>query len=114
MEEISKTEGTEKRNIPSPLLKVKDVATTLGIAPKTVNKLVRERKLGCVQVTETDRRFTLEQVQAYIEAQSTLAPIDRKGANPISWPKKGGINESRDEKTEDSWASLQKEMSRWM
>ncbi len=116
VKEFFKTEGTEKRDIPAPLLNVKDVATTLGIAPKTVHKLVRERELRCVQVTETDRRFTIEQVQDFIEARSTRTPIDKKVANPISSsPKKGGeINKSRIEKAKDSWASLKEEMSHWM
>jgi hypothetical protein len=34
-----------------PLLEVRDVAEILGLAAKTVNKLVREGKLGCVHVT---------------------------------------------------------------
>jgi predicted site-specific integrase-resolvase len=40
------------------LLDAKDVARLLGISAKTVHKRVREGKLGCVQVTPKDRRFT--------------------------------------------------------
>ena len=52
------------------LMTAKDVAEILGISAKTVNRLARERKLGCVQVTGKERRFTEEQVREYIEAQS--------------------------------------------
>ena len=62
------------------LMDAQDVALILKIAKKTVHKLVREGKLGCVQVTEKDRRFTQKQVQAYIEAQSTEVRIDKKSA----------------------------------
>jgi excisionase family DNA binding protein len=44
------------------LYTVKDVAAILGISPKTVHKLVQEKKLACVQVTACERRFTQEQV----------------------------------------------------
>ncbi len=40
------------------LLSAKDVADILGISAKMVNKLVREGKLGCVQITAKERRFT--------------------------------------------------------
>jgi hypothetical protein len=115
MNELFKTDGTEKRDIPVPLLNGKDVAITLGIAPKTVHKLVREAKLGCVQVTSRDRRFTIEQVQAYIDSQTVEVRIDRNDPNRVkSQPPKGGDQKHNcGEKTKDSWASLQKEMSRW-
>ena len=42
------------------LLSPRDVAQLLGISVKTVHKLVRDGKLGCVQVTARDRRFCRE------------------------------------------------------
>ena len=36
------------------LWRASDVAQILGISAKTVHKLVREKKLACVQVTRTD------------------------------------------------------------
>ncbi len=76
-----------------------DVAEILGISVKTVHKLVREGKLGCVQVTSKDRRFTEEQVRAYIDAQSKgihEVRVDRKHAPRVSsGPKKGGKKSSR-------------------
>jgi excisionase family DNA binding protein len=73
------------------LLDSKEVATILKIAVKTVNKLVRQGKLACVQVTSRDRRFTHEQVQEYIQSQSTSPRVDRRAAPAVtSRPKKGG------------------------
>jgi len=99
----------------APLLDAEDVAKILKISVKTVHKRVREGKLGCVQGSPKDRKFTRKQVQAFIEAQSTEVRFDKKGSKPVpSAPKKGGDDtESRHEKAKDSWASLKKEMSRW-
>jgi excisionase family DNA binding protein len=76
------------------LLKTMDVAEILGISAKTVNKSAREGKLGCVQVTSKDRRFTEEQVRAYIDAQSRRPEevrIDMPRTRRVSSePKKGG------------------------
>jgi hypothetical protein len=43
------------------LLTAVTVATILGVSPKTIHKLAREKKLACVQVTSRDRRFIREQ-----------------------------------------------------
>jgi excisionase family DNA binding protein len=73
------------------LLDAQDVALILKVSAKTVHKLVREGKLACVRVTARDRRFTHEQVQEYIQSQSTLVRIDKKATPPVSSrPKKGG------------------------
>jgi hypothetical protein len=111
--ELLQTKGADEI---ASLLDAKDVAKILKSSVKTVHKRVREGKLGCVQITAKDRRFTIEQVRTFIEAQSTRTPIDKKVVNPIlSSPKKGGeINGAHIEKAKDSWASLQQEMSQWM
>jgi excisionase family DNA binding protein len=73
------------------LLSAKEVGEILGISVKTVNKLVRARKLGCVQVTAKERRFTEEQVRVYIEAQSKEVRVDTPRVRQVSsQPKKGG------------------------
>jgi excisionase family DNA binding protein len=112
--EIRKENDQERTSI-QRLLTAKDVAEILGIAVKTVHKLVREAKLGCVQVTSKGRRFTEEQINHYLSRCSVEPKIDKIEPRPVlSPPKKGGDNtESRQEKTKDSWASLRKEMSRW-
>jgi excisionase family DNA binding protein len=94
------------------LLSPKDVAEILGIIVKTVHKLVREGKLGCVQVTAKERRFTEEQVRTYIDGQSRgirEGRVDRKPAPRLSSvPKKGGQKSFGDLRT-----SLREEMSQW-
>src|SRR5271157_872942 len=91
------------------LLSAKDVAEILGISVKTVNKLVREAKLGCVQVTAKERRFTEDQIREYIESRSSEVQIDTR--TPIrvkSAAPKGGEKSYGDSRT-----SLLKEMSLW-
>lgn len=94
------------------LLSAKDVAEILGISVKTVNKLVREGKLGCVQVTGKERRFTEEQVRAYIEAQSNgpkEVRVDTTRTRRVSSePKKGG-----EKSLGFSRRSLIEEMRQW-
>ncbi len=76
------------------LLKATDVADLLGISVKTVHKLVRDQRLACVQVTSKERRFTEEQVRAYIEGQSReihQVRVDTPRPRPVSSEsKKGG------------------------
>jgi excisionase family DNA binding protein len=101
---------TGSQDLPK-LLYPRDVAQLLGISVKTVHKLVRDGKLGCVQVTTGDRRFTQEQVQHYIEGctKNTLAKIDREPTVRVrSFPPKGG-----EKSFGVSKADLRKEMSQW-
>lgn len=68
-----------------------DVANMLLLPKKVIHKLVREKKLGCVQITPRIRRFTPEQVQQYIDCHSTPPPVDKKDSRPVSSPpRKGG------------------------
>jgi excisionase family DNA binding protein len=91
-------------------LSAKDVAEILGISVKTVNKLVREGKLGCVQVTAKERRFTEDQIREYIESRSSKVQFDRtipvrvKSAPPKGGEKSIGVSK----------ADLRKEMRRWV
>ncbi|MDQ7785476.1 MAG: helix-turn-helix domain-containing protein [Desulfomonilaceae bacterium] len=79
------------------LLTASRVACILGVSPKTVHKLVRERKMSCVQVTARERRFTHEQVQEYIRSQSTEVRVDKKVPRAVqSPPKKGGAKSAGD------------------
>ncbi len=75
------------------LLSPQEVAGLLQVSVKTVHKLVREKRLSCVQVTSRGRRFTPEQVQEYIRSQSTeVRRVDKKDPRLVqSPPKKGGI-----------------------
>jgi excisionase family DNA binding protein len=77
------------------LLSASDVALFMGISAKTVHKLVRERKLACVQVTSRERRFTHEQVEDYIRIQTSAVRVDKHDPRPVrSVPKKGGTKSS--------------------
>jgi excisionase family DNA binding protein len=106
--EIGK-ENDQERILIQKLLNAKDVAQILGISVKTVNKLVREAKLGCVQVTAKERRFTEDQIREYIESQSSKVKIDRRIPDRVkSAAPKGGEKSFGDSRT-----SLLKEMSQW-
>src|SRR5208283_173063 len=102
-------ENDQERIFIQKLLSARDVAEILGISVKTVNKLVREAKLGCVQVTAKERRFTEDQIREYIESRSTKIQIDRtihdrvKSAAPKGGEKSFGVSK----------ADLRKEMSLW-
>jgi excisionase family DNA binding protein len=105
----AKTDPQPEAAMPQ-LMNAQDVALILKIAKKTVHKLVRNGKLGCVQVTAKDRRFTREQVQAYIEAHSTKVRFDKSQEKPVkSQPPKGGAKSIGVSK-----ADLRKEMRRWV
>jgi excisionase family DNA binding protein len=96
MNNESRKENDNKEIGIKRLLSPKDVAEILGISVKTVNKLVREGKLGCVQVTGRDRRFTDEQLQAYVETRTLAVRVDTK--RPVSLSseaKKGGEDRRR-------------------
>jgi excisionase family DNA binding protein len=88
---------TNEDRIPiSRLMSAIDVAAILRISTKTVNKLAREGKLGCVQVTAKERRFSEEQVREYIESRSSKVQIDTKTPVRVrSSPPKGGEKSSR-------------------
>jgi hypothetical protein len=88
-----------------------EVAQIHSISPKTVHKLVRSGKLGCVQVTSRDRRFTQEQIEEYIRSQSTSVRVDKKESRHVlSRPKKGG---DREQSVGVNGKDLREEMRRW-
>ena len=103
----------DEEHVPiSRLLGANDAAEILGISVKTVHKLVREGRLGCVQVTAKERRFTEEQIRAYIEAQSQgprVEHVDMPRVRQVSSPPtKGGGDSVR-----FSRRSLKEEMRQW-
>src|SRR5271154_1437354 len=85
-------ENDQERIFIQKLLSAKDVAEILGISVKTVNKLVREGNLGCVQVTAKERRFTEDQIRGYLESRSSRVQIDKTKPDRVkSQPPKGGV-----------------------
>ena len=91
------------------LLCCSDVAEILSVSTKTVRKLVREGKLACVQVTARERRFTHQQVEEYVHAQSTSVCVDSNPPSHVkSLPRKGGAKSIG-----VSGTDLRKEMRSW-
>jgi excisionase family DNA binding protein len=66
-EEKRQTNQEEVMTIPG-LLSANEVGKMLGISARAVNKLASEGKLGCVQLTSRDRRFTKELVEEFVKA----------------------------------------------
>jgi len=71
-------ENDQERILIQKLLSAKDVAEILGISVKTVNKLVREAELGCVQVTAKERRFTEEQIRNISNPAAPMFKLTRQ------------------------------------
>ena len=101
-------ENDQERIFIQRLLSAKDIAEILGISVKTVNKLVREGKLGCVQVTAKERRFTERQVEGFIESGTIERPVDRRRTKPLDFPRKGGKKSLGFART-----ALKQEMQSW-
>jgi len=55
---------------PTRLLTAEDVGRILGIDAKTVNKLAKEGKMGCIEITEQKRLFTKELLDEFIKGQT--------------------------------------------
>jgi len=73
-----------------PLLKAEEVAKCLRVAPKTVHNLARKGEIGFVKVNGRDRRFTLEQVDDYIQRTSVSPRVDVTPKARVSSQTKGG------------------------
>jgi excisionase family DNA binding protein len=101
-------ENDQERIFIQKLLSAIEVAEILGISVKTVNKLVRDAKLGCVQVTAKERRFTEEQVEGFIDSRTIDTPVDRKSPKPVDFPRKGGKKSLGFART-----ALKQEMQSW-
>ena len=93
-----------------PLLTANDVAAILGLSPKTVLKLAREKKLGSVRVAFRGCRFRIDHVQEYIERQSTQM-IDNRFSPRLCSRSKGGLKSSGVER-QDLLAKEIKELCR--
>lgn len=91
----------------TPLMSPDAVAEYLGKTTKTVHQLVREGKLDCIQITPKDRRFSEEQLKAYLDrcTVSRAKPVDKKPSEPLRSPRKGGVKS-----VEDFGTDLVKEM----
>jgi excisionase family DNA binding protein len=92
----SRKENEQKSIGIARLLSPKNVSEILGISVKTVHKLVRDGKLGCVQVNDRDRRFTEDQVRGYVEERTLKVRVDTKRPVSVSSrSKKGGDSRAK-------------------
>ncbi len=71
--------STESEVLTTELLSEEDVASILSISVKAVQRLVREKKLGCVQLTKRKRAFTQELIEQFIGRESGISPGQRDG-----------------------------------
>ena len=97
--------------MPTPLLTKEQAAELLGIRVRTVHQLVRDGKLGCVQLSPKDRKFTEAQIQEFIDSRTIPIPkpVDRKSHGRLPSPRKGGNNRN----VGDSAKALREEMRSW-
>jgi excisionase family DNA binding protein len=101
------------------LLTIEEAATRLLLTPKYVQELIRQGKLGCVQLTPRKRAILAEQVDEYIQGHIPARPkmmVDKaKGAQTSCLPKripsqcKGGDTAAGD----SARARLRKEVRSW-
>ncbi len=57
--------GDQERGL---LMTAWEVSRILDIGESTVHQLVKEGRLGCVQITKRNRRFTMELVEEFIKS----------------------------------------------
>ena len=102
--------------MPDKMLLPEQVAEILGISAKEVHALVRLGRLECVQVTAKKRRFTQEQVQAFIDNQTkpVFKPVDSKSRRVLPSPKPITVKGGGEGSTEAfSAKALRQEMRQW-
>ncbi len=74
-----------------PLLTPKEAAQMLVTTVKMIHQLCREQKLEYIQINKKERRFTEQQISAYIDSQTIRKPIiDKKPYKRIPSQPKGG------------------------
>ncbi len=108
-------DGVETRRSDYLLLWTKhDVATFLGLSPKTIDELVRAGKLACVQLDSKNRRFKKEHIEKFLDGRTIVKPkpVDVRGQSKVKRPERtrGGKTEGRGETDE---AQLREEMREW-
>ncbi len=89
------------------------VAELLNIQVRAVHRLVRNKKLGCIQVDSKNRRFTKEQVEEFVQRQSVdiPKPVDTSATQSLPFPRKGGANSTSHRA--DDLASIAEEIKSW-
>lgn len=82
------------------LLTPDQVSVILGLSVKRLHELVRQRKIGCVQVSARDRMFSEEQIEQFIQSRmiEPPKPIDTASPKNISFrpkPLRKGVDGSQ-------------------
>jgi len=91
------------------LLSAEETAQALSCTVKTIHRKVRAGELGCVQISEKKRMFTVDQIENFIESKTVEPIIDRKNSVRVSSePRKGGEKSFGFSRT-----SLREEMRSW-
>lgn len=90
-------------------LTVEDVALLLQVPKPAVNRLVREGKLACFEISRKKRVFSMEHVHEFLESQLRPLPKKTSGKFAVRLPsrKKGG---ERSGKKELDRAQIKKEL----
>ncbi len=65
------------------LLSIREAALRLDMSREKVNHEVRSGRLGCVQINQRVRKFTVRQINNYIERLSVAAEAPRKESVPM-------------------------------
>jgi len=93
------------------LMTINDVSQKLGISARMVNKLVREHKLECYELTPKNRRFATDHVERFLQSRHRKVPkqVDRETYNPVPFrSQKGGAKSTGVDRE-----ALRKEMREW-
>jgi excisionase family DNA binding protein len=103
------------------LLTVSAVADELNVKPRAVNDWMRGGELAYIKLSRTDRRFTRQMLQEFLEARTRNVKGPREtlldnSESPrlLSDPKSNARSRGGDRAAEDlSRAQLQEEMRSW-
>ncbi len=100
----------------TPLLTPDQVAEYLGVSVKTVHGFVREGRLGCIQLSPRDRRFTEAQISEFLAGRTIEPPkksVDSGTLNRLPSPAKSRQGGQKGSVGESVRAQLREEMRQW-
>ncbi len=90
-----------------------DLANILSVNRQTIFRWVREGKLGCVKLSFKKRRFTMDQIQEFVDRHTISPPKSVDNVQPkdfIIQPAKQNISLNN---TGDTARVIRKELSSW-
>ena len=95
------------------LMTTEEVAEFFSVEPRTIHKWVREKKLGCVQLSAKERRFTMNHVEDFIASRSLRPVVAIDKSDSPRLPSTGKKCAGGTKSTGESAAELRKEMRSW-